>query len=109
MKKEFIEQLDVLKETGMNAVVVQVRPTADAFYPSELEPWSEFLMGQQNKAPRSSFDPLQFMIEETHKRCMEFHAWFNPYRANRNFKESNLAREHIYFRHPPNNTLIEGK
>jgi uncharacterized lipoprotein YddW (UPF0748 family) len=70
-KAEFIRQLDQHKKNGMNAVVAQVRPAADAFYPSSLEPWSEWLTGVQGRSPSPYYDPLQFMIEETHKRGME--------------------------------------
>lgn len=80
-KAEFIRQLDMHQRNGMNAMIVQVRPACDAFYPSQLEPWSQWLTGTQGKAPVPFYDPLQFMIEETHKRGMEFHAWCNPYRA----------------------------
>lgn len=80
-KAEFIRLLDMLKRNGMNAVVVQVRPSADALYASTIEPWSYWLTGRQGDAPQPYYDPLQFMITETHKRGMEFHAWFNPYRA----------------------------
>jgi uncharacterized lipoprotein YddW (UPF0748 family) len=66
---------------GMNAIVMQIRPVSDAFYPSRFEPWSEYLNGQQGLPPTPYYDPLQFMLEETHKRGMEFHAWMNPYRA----------------------------
>ena len=80
-KQEFIRQLDMHQRNGMNAVIVQVRPACDAFFPSALEPWSQWLNGQQGKAPIPFYDPLEFMIAETHKRGMEFHAWCNPYRA----------------------------
>ena len=80
-KQEFIRQLDMHQRDGMNAVIVQVRPACDAFYPSTLEPWSQWLTGEQGKAPVPFYDPLEFMISETHKRGMEFHAWCNPYRA----------------------------
>jgi|SRR5450432_718366 len=80
-KAEFIRQLDMHQRNGMNAVIVQVRPACDAFFPSALEPWSEWLTGQQGRPPVPFYDPLAFMIEETHKRGMEFHAWCNPYRA----------------------------
>jgi uncharacterized lipoprotein YddW (UPF0748 family) len=80
-KAEFIRQLDMHRRNGMNAVIVQVRPACDAFFPSSVEPWSEWLTGTQGKAPVPFYDPLEFMIEETHKRGMEFHAWCNPYRA----------------------------
>jgi len=77
-KQEFINILDMHYRNGMNAVIVQVRPVADAFYPSTLEPWSEYLNGKQGLPPTPYYDPLQFMIDETHKRGMEFHAWINP-------------------------------
>jgi uncharacterized lipoprotein YddW (UPF0748 family) len=80
-KAEFIRQLDMHQHNGMNAVIVQVRPACDAFFPSAIEPWSEWLNGKQGKAPVPFYDPLEFMIKETHKRGMEFHAWCNPYRA----------------------------
>lgn len=77
-KQEFIEILDKLQSLNINAIFVQVRPTSDALYKSYLNPWSKYLTGEQGKYP--GYDPLQFMIEETHKRNMEFHAWLNPYR-----------------------------
>jgi uncharacterized lipoprotein YddW (UPF0748 family) len=80
-KAEFIRQLDMHQRNGMNAVIVQIRPACDAFYPSDIEPWSQWLTGKQGKAPDPYYDPLAFMISETHKRGMEFHAWCNPYRA----------------------------
>lgn len=99
-KTEFIRQLDQHKRNGMNAVIVQVRPSADAFYPSTLEPWSQWLTGIQGRSPSPYYDPLQFMIEETHKRGMEFHAWLNPYRANFNIGSASIATNHITRIHP---------
>jgi len=99
-KAEFIRQLDLHKKNGMNAVVVQVRPSADAFYPSPFEPWSQWLTGTQGKAPSPYYDPLQFMVEETHKRGMEFHAWANPYRANFNIRTASIAPDHPTRKHP---------
>lgn len=99
-KTEFIRQLDQHKKNGMNAVIVQVRPSADAFYPSALEPWSQWLTGVQGRSPSPYYDPLQFMIEETHKRGMEFHAWLNPYRANFNIGSASIAPNHITRIHP---------
>ena len=84
----------------MNAVIVQVRPATDAFYPSPYEPWSQWLTGTQGKPPSPYYDPLQFMIEETHKRGMEFHAWCNPYRADNKIGESSIAPAHITRIHP---------
>lgn len=77
-KQEFIKILDNVKEWNMNAVFVQIKPVGDAFYPSKFSPWSEYLTGIQGQNP--GYDPLKFMIEEAHKRNIEFHAWFNPYR-----------------------------
>ena len=94
-KMEFISMLDRLQKTGINAVIVQIRPAADAFYNSPYEPWSEFLNGVQGAAPIPYYDPLQFMIEEAHKRCMEFHAWLNPYRAVFDVNNSSVASNHI--------------
>ena len=99
-KTEFIRQLDQHKLNGMNAVIVQVRPSADAFYPSSLEPWSQWLTGVQGRSPSPYYDPLQFMIEEAHKRGMEFHAWLNPYRANFNISSASIAPNHITRIHP---------
>ncbi|MHA6698081.1 glycoside hydrolase family 10 protein [Chryseobacterium sp. A321] len=81
-KTEALEILDRLKEANFNAVVFQARPSADAFYQSDLEPWSYFLTGEIGKAPSPYYDPLEFWIEESHKRGMELHVWLNPYRAH---------------------------
>lgn len=99
-KAEFIRILDMHQRNGMNAVVVQVRPSGDAFYPSQYEPWSQWLTGTQGKPPSPYYDPLQFMIEEAHKRGMEFHAWCNPYRAVFNIRSSSIAANHISRIHP---------
>ena len=100
MKREFVKHLNLAQELGMNAVIVQVRPMSDAFYPSELEPWSQFLSGKQGESPPRDFDPMQFMVEETHQRAMEFHAWFNPYRVMRNMDRAHISPDHVYFQHP---------
>ena len=99
-KQEFIALLDLHQKNGMNAIIMQVRPSGDAFYPSTLEPWSEYLMGKQGLPPSPFYDPLEFMIQETHKRGMEFHAWINPYRAVFNTKKSSIAPSHITRLHP---------
>jgi len=80
-QKEFIDYLNICKSLGINALFVQIRPAGDAFYPTELAPWSKFLTGEQGKAPSPYYDPLKFMIEECKKNNMEFHAWMNPFRA----------------------------
>ncbi|RFP24559.1 hypothetical protein D0T25_05975 [Duganella sp. BJB488] len=92
---EALAILDRAQALHLNAIVLQVRPSADAIYPSELEPWSEFLTGQQGRAPATAWDPLQFWIEQAHARGLELHAWFNPYRARHATAKSPLARSHI--------------
>lgn len=98
MKTYFVRMLDQLQAAGINAVVFQVRPQADAFYKSAFEPWSRYLTGVQGKAPDNGFDPLAFMIQECHKRCMELHAWLNPYRVGS--ESQTLVQNHIYNQHP---------
>lgn len=100
--------LDLLKMTGHNAVVFQVRPSADALYPSELEPWSRFLTGTAGAAPVPAWDPLQFMIEECHKRGMELHAWLNPYRVTTS-KSETLPPNHIGVKEPERLVSYDGK
>lgn len=99
-KAEFLRLLDMHKDNGMNALVVQVRPATDAFYPSPYEPWSQWLTGIQGQPPIPYYDPLQFMITETHKRGMEFHAWMNPYRAVFKIGLSSLSSVHLTNIHP---------
>src|SRR5688500_8149890 len=99
-KKEFIDLLDMHKRNGMNAVIVQVRPATDAFYPSPFEPWSQWLTGKQGRPPSPYYDPLEFMVNEAHKRGFEFHAWLNPYRANFSIARSSIAPAHISKLHP---------
>jgi len=91
---EFDSLLDVLKAMGMNAVFVQVRPAGDAFYPSAVVPWSQYLSGQQGRAPEPLYDPLAYMIKAAHSRRMEFHAWLNPYRASFDLDTASLAPTH---------------
>ncbi len=99
-KAEFIHLLDMHQRNGMNVMVVQIRPAADALYASKVEPWSEYLTGTQGVAPSPYYDPLEFMITETHKRGMEFHAWLNPYRAVFNLTKSSIASNHLTKTHP---------
>jgi uncharacterized lipoprotein YddW (UPF0748 family) len=99
-KTEFIRQLDMHRSNGMNAVIVQVRPATDAFYPSPYEPWSQWLTGEQGKPPSPYYDPLAFTIEESHKRGFEYHAWCNPYRANFSIGKASIAAAHITNLHP---------
>ncbi|MDR5591342.1 glycoside hydrolase family 10 protein [Christiangramia sp. SM2212] len=81
-KQEAIEMLEILEKNNFNAVILQVRPQADALYKSDIEPWSYFLTGKSGKAPEPYYDPLEFWIEESHARGMELHVWLNPYRAH---------------------------
>ena len=99
MQQTLRYQLDELQKDGVNAIIFQVRAECDALYPSKLEPWSKFLSGRQGQAPSPYWDPLQWMIDECHKRGMELHAWINPYRAKT--KNTNqLANSHIAVQHP---------
>jgi uncharacterized lipoprotein YddW (UPF0748 family) len=98
-QKEFLNIIQMHKANGMNAVVVQVRPAADAFYPSRLEPWSSWLTGELGKAPKPYYDPLAFMIAESHKLGLEFHAWFNPYRAIFNVDTANIHPASVAAQH----------
>lgn len=99
-KADFIEILDTYKKLNYNAVIVQIRSVGDAFYPSELAPWSRFLTGQEGNAPKPYFDTLAWMIAETHARGFEFHAWLNPYRATMDLNTSILSPKHDYYQHP---------
>ncbi len=97
-RQEFTALLDDLQAMGINAVFVQVRASGDAIYTSKLVPWSRYLTNTQGKDP--GYDPLAFMIEETHARGMEFHAWFNPFRANTTSAKTGLASNHVVNEHP---------
>lgn len=102
-RSQLVTLLDQLKSAGINAVIFQVRPECDALYNSPYEPWSYFLTGQQGLAPNPPYDPLQFAVEEAHKRGMELHAWFNPYRAVRKVSGSGsyaAAATHVSVLHP---------
>ncbi|MFI7143923.1 family 10 glycosylhydrolase [Nonomuraea sp. NPDC050022] len=95
---EFRAWLDLAVSKRMNAVFVQVRPTADAFWPSSYEPWSQWLTGTQGKDP--GYDPMAFMVAEAHARNLEFHAWFNPYRISNDDDPSKLVATHPARQHP---------
>ncbi|MCR8642533.1 family 10 glycosylhydrolase [Paenibacillus sp. N1-5-1-14] len=97
-KRDYIKMLDDLESQGINAVIMQIKPTADAFYPSQYGPWSEWLTGVQGQDP--GYNPLAFMIEEVHKRNMEFHAWFNPYRVSMQDQVGKLVDNHPAKQHP---------
>ncbi|WP_421920738.1 glycoside hydrolase family 10 protein [Marinifilum sp.] len=99
-KKELIAHLDQHKKNGMNTIIFQIRPATDAFYHSPYEPWSQWLTGEQGKAPSPVYDPFQFAIEECHKRAMELHAWMNPYRAVFLYKQTKTDANHITNKQP---------
>ncbi|MDH8678319.1 family 10 glycosylhydrolase [Fusibacter bizertensis] len=106
LKKEAIEILDKAQIMGINAIVLQVRPSADALYQSKIYPWSKYLTGKQGVAPSDDFDPLKFWIDEAHKRNIALHAWLNPYRITRkngsepSYDYSSLASNHPAKLHP---------
>lgn len=97
-KNEYIVLLDKLKSAGINTVVVQVRPESDAIYSSKINPWSRFLTGKQGKDP--GYDPLDFIIKESHKKGIEVHAWFNPYRASIYSDKSSTSPSNSINKHP---------
>jgi uncharacterized lipoprotein YddW (UPF0748 family) len=97
---ELIAILDKAVSLNMNAIVLQVRPAADALYPSKLEPWSEYLTGEMGRPPEPYYDPLEFAVTEAHKRGLELHAWFNPYRAHAPSGKSVIASTHVSNEHP---------
>ena len=90
--------LDRARALNLNAIILQVRPAADALYPSSFEPWTEYLTGRQGGDP--GYDPLKFWVEEAHRRGLQLHAWFNPYRARHNQAKSGFAPTHIAKTHP---------
>jgi len=93
--------LDKLAAAGVNAIVFQIRPACDAFYASPYEPWSSWLAGTQGQAPSNDYyDPLEFAAQEAHKRGMEIHAWFNPYRVKLGSTSPQLAPTNVANVHP---------
>ena len=106
-KAEFISILNNVKSWNMNAVFVQIKPESDAFYPSKYAPWSRYLTGTQGVNP--GYDPLKFMVEEAHKRGIEFHAWFNPYRLTATGGREKLSSESIGKKKPEWTVTYGGK
>ncbi len=99
-QQQLIDILDELKAAGINAVFFQIRAESDALYDSPIDPWSIWLTGAQGRPPSPYYDPLEFAIEEAHRRGMELHAWINPYRAERNRGNYSLDSTHVVRRHP---------
>ena len=108
MQQNLLHQLDELQKDGVNAIIFQVRPECDALYESKLEPWSRFLTGRQGQAPSPYWDPLQWMIDQCHKRGMELHAWINPFRAKTK-GTVDLAPNHVALRHPERVIAYDGQ
>ena len=94
-QRELIAILDRAVKLNLNAIVFQVRPHADALYASQLEPWSEYLTGTMGQAPEPFYDPLELAVTEAHRRGLELHAWFNPYRATHPSGKSAPSPDHI--------------
>ncbi len=99
-KAELTALLDRAVQLKLNAIIFQVRPSSDAVYASSLEPWSEYLTGMMGRAPQPFYDPLAFAIQEAHRRGLELHAWFNPFRALHPQTKSPVAASHISRTHP---------
>lgn len=106
-QQEFINILDKLQSLGINSVFLQVRPKADAIYKSNINPWSDVLTGTQGQDP--GYDPLQFAIDEAHKRGMELHAWFNPYRVTTSGTDLNQLASNNAARQNPSWVVNDGK
>lgn len=99
-KAELLRIFDRAASLGLNAVFLQVRPSADAIYPAEGSPWTEYLTGANGRPPENGFDPLAFAVEEAHRRGLELHAWFNPFRARHATALTPLPPSHIAVRRP---------
>ena len=96
---EFDNLIKVFKQYNLNTVVFQVRPSADAFYASKLEPWSRWLSGEQGKAPDPYYDPLDYAIKKCRQEGLDIHVWLNPYRAVADTSQS-VSASHITRLHP---------
>jgi len=99
-KAELTSLFDRAVELRLNTVIFQVRPACDALYSSSLEPWSEYLTGTMGRQPEPLYDPLAFAIAEAHRRGLELHAWFNPFRARHLMAKSPIASSHVSRTHP---------
>ncbi|MEV1244722.1 glycoside hydrolase family 10 protein [Nonomuraea sp. NPDC050022] len=104
---EYLKILDAAVKRRFNAVFVQVRPASDALYKSSIEPWTQYLTGTAGKDP--GWDPLPFLIAEAHKRGLEFHAWFNPYRASYDGDVADLPANHPARQHPGWTVKYDGR
>lgn len=102
------DMVEMLSKTGFTAVLFQVRSEGDAFYKSEMEPWSRFLTGVRGKSPVEEWDPMAYMIELCHEFDMEFHAWVNPYRMSAS-KTGDVRQDRLYQQHPDWYVLYDNK
>ena len=98
--KELVDMIESLDSAGINAIFFQIRTECDALYDSQIEPWSYWLTGKQGKAPEPFYDPLKFAIDEAHKRGIELHAWFNPYRSVKTVGAYEQSKNHVSELHP---------
>ena len=98
-KEQLLKQIESASALRINAIIFQVRPAGDAMYKSAIEPWSPYLTGKMGRPPSPEWDPLEFMVAEAHKRGIEVHAWFNPYRAIAGNKHE-PGGNHIRIQHP---------
>ncbi len=103
-RSEALAILNRAQTLGLNALILQIRPAGDALYPSALEPWSEYLTGEQGKPPQPFYDPLAFWVQEAHRRALELHVWFNPYRARHSSAKTPPVAPHLAVRQP---TLVK--
>ena len=99
-KGELVRILDLAATIHLNALLFQVRPACDAFYESRLEPWSDYLSGRMGVPPAPWYDPLAFAVDEAHKRGLELHAWFNPFRAHHSSGTNPPSAKHVSKAHP---------
>ena len=99
-KEELLRILDEHQQSNINAIMFQIRPATDALYAKSREPWSKYLSGRQGVAPYPYYDPLEFAVNEAHKRGIELHAWFNPYRAAMSLSSASVAENHPTKQHP---------
>ena len=99
LKKEALDIINIHHSLGMNTIILQIRPSGDAIYPTKLAPWSKYLTGQQGFNTEENVDLLKFWIDECHKRNMELHAWINPFRASLHSDDS-LHYTHPAYIHP---------
>ncbi|MFG1807066.1 glycoside hydrolase family 10 protein [Streptomyces sp. NPDC049040] len=106
-RQELLDLLDLAVRRRLNAVMFQVRPTADAFWPSPYEPWAAYLTGTQGRDP--GWDPLGTAVREAHRRGLELHAWFNPYRVSNSADPALLAPTHPARLHPEWTVAYGGK